>query len=384
MHSNFYFAFFIMIITITAVKGQSNSIGLIMDDSSASFNGYTLFSPLSSTKTYLIDNEGYLVHSWSSSYRPGQAVMLLPNGSLLRTAVIENGNPFSAGGSAGRVEKYDWDGNLTWSFNYYSNEYSTHHDVEYLPNGDILLIAWEKRNSDEAVAAGRNPSTLGNDIWSEKIIEVKPTGNSDGEIVWEWHVWNHLIQDYDSTKSNYGNIANHPELIDLNFSNTNNEDWLHINSIRYNSERDEILLSVHNFNEIWVIDHSTTTAQAAGHSGGNKGKGGDLIYRWGNPQAYRTGSASSQKLFGQHDARWIDTGLPGEGDILIFNNGKERADGSYSSVDQIAPPFDSSGNYYMETSGIFGPDKFSWSYKSPSADSFFAQNKQVIFLKQIK
>ena len=169
-----------MIFAAVVVKGQNNTVGLIMYDSSASFNGYTLFSPLSSTNTYLIDNEGYLVHSWSSSYKPGQAIMLLPDGSLLRTAAVGNGNPFNAGGAAGRVEKYDWDGNLTWLFNYYSSEYSTHHDAEYLPDGDILLIAWEKKSYDEAVSAGRNPSALGNDIWSEKVIEVKPTGNSGG------------------------------------------------------------------------------------------------------------------------------------------------------------------------------------------------------------
>ena len=160
----------------------------------------------------------------------------------------------------------------------------------------------------------------------------------------------------------------------MNFCNTNNEDWLHINSIRYNPERDEILLSVHNFNEIWVIDHSTTTAQAAGHSGGNKGKGGDLIYRWGNPQAYRAGNEADQKLFGQHDARWIAPGLPGEGDILLFNNGQGRPEGNYSSVVQITPPIDSSGHYYMEASGIYGPDSVSWSYEAQPADSFFAQN----------
>ncbi len=196
----------VSLITTTIIKAQANTVGLIMNDSSASFNGYTLFSPLSSTISYLIDNEGYLVHSWNSSYKPGQAVMLLPDGSLLRTALIQNGNPFNAGGEGGRVEKFDWDGNLTWSFDYYSSGYSTHHDVEYLPNGDILLIAWEKKSYDEAIAAGRNPSNIGSDLWSEKIIEVKPNGTSGGDIVWEWHVWDHLVQDFDSSKSNYGNF----------------------------------------------------------------------------------------------------------------------------------------------------------------------------------
>jgi len=45
-----------------------------------------------------------------------------------------------------------------------------------------------------------------------------------------------------------------------------------------------------------VIDHSTTTAQAAGHSGGTYGKGGDLLYRWGNPNAYQHGTAADESF----------------------------------------------------------------------------------------
>ncbi|MGC8644373.1 MAG: hypothetical protein ACP5XB_31305, partial [Isosphaeraceae bacterium] len=60
-------------------------------------------------------------------------------------------------------------------------------------------------------------------------------------------------------------------------------------------ELDQILLSVHSFSEIWIIDHGTTTAEAATHKGGRSGKGGDLLYRWGNPQAYRAGTAADQQ-----------------------------------------------------------------------------------------
>ena len=59
---------------------------------------------------------------------------------------------------------------------------------------------------------------------------------------------------------------------------------------------DQIVLSNHNLSEIWIIDHSTTTLEAASHSGGNSGKGGDLLYRWGNPQAYDQGTGADQLL----------------------------------------------------------------------------------------
>ncbi len=366
-------ALFILIFYAALIKAQSNTVGLILDDSSSAYNGYTLFSPIASKNTYLIDNRGYLIHSWKSSYRPAQSVMLLPDGDLLRTSFVQGVDPFVSGGAGGRVEKYDWNGNLIWSFNYYSNDYCSHHDVTYLPNGDILMIAWEYKSYDQAVAAGRNPTNIDTALWSGEIIEVKPTGTTGGDIVWQWHAWDHLIQDYDSTKANYGDVAKHPELIDINYGSTG-KDWLHINSVCYNAQRDEILLSVHNFNEIWVIDHSTTTAQAAGHTGGKDGKGGDLVYRWGNPQAYGAGTAADQELFSQHDANWISAGLPGEGDILIFNNGTGRPGGNYSSVDEITPPINSNGEYYMDSTGKFGPDKTTWTYKADKPTSFYAKN----------
>jgi hypothetical protein len=235
------------------------------------------------------------------------------------------------------------------------------------------MIAWENKSYAEAIAAGRNPARLDTALWPGEIIEVKPIGSSGGDIVWQWHSWDHLIQDFDSTKANYGDVSKHPELIDINYGSTI-EDWLHINSIRYNPERDEILLSAHNFSEIWVIDHSTTTAEAAGHSGGREGKGGDLLYRWGNPQAYRAGTAADQKLFSQHDARWIDSGLVGQGDFLIFNNDHGAPPNAYSTVDEITPPINSNGDYYIDSTGQYGPNFLTWSYEASPPVSFYARN----------
>jgi len=150
------------------------------------------------------------------------------------------------------------------------------------------------------------------------------------------------------------------------------DDWMHSNSIDYNPQFDQIVLSVHNFNEIWVIDHSTTTEEAAGHSGGNSGKGGDLLYRWGNPDAYRAGTSSDQKLFGQHDTAWIKPGFPGAGHILIFNNGLSRPGGQYSSIDEIAPPVDAQGNYFLEQGSAYGPTNPNWTYKASPPSSFYA------------
>ncbi|MCP4044018.1 MAG: hypothetical protein GY731_19015, partial [Gammaproteobacteria bacterium] len=338
--------------------------------STAIAGNYTLFAPLGGTSTYLIDALGETIFTWSGSYGPGNAVYLLENGNLLHTGNTRS-STFSVGGAGGIVEEITPAGAVNWSFEYDTAQVRLHHDIEPLPNGNVLMLAWELKTEAEALAAGRNPALLSDgELWPDTIIEVDPESNT---IVWEWHVWDHLIQDYDPGEANYGVVADHPELIDINFSGSGAQpgaaDWNHTNAIDYNEQFDQILLSVRNFSEVWVIDHSTTTAEAAGHTGGNRGNGGDLLYRWGNPQAYDAGNAGDQQLFVQHDAQWIPSGYPGAGNILVFNNGAGRPDGNYSSVDEISPPVDNDGNYTG-----YGPTAPVWSYTADTPTDFYATN----------
>ncbi|MCK4478163.1 aryl-sulfate sulfotransferase [Candidatus Bathyarchaeota archaeon] len=340
------------------------------------FDGYTLFAPMRSTITYLIDNSGQVIHTWESDYRPALSVYLLENGSILRTAFpgLPSNSTFTAGGgTGGLVQKIDWNGTVVWEFKYSNNQHLLHHDIEALPNGNVLMIAWEHKTGEEAIAAGRDPSLLTDgELWPDHIIEVEPTGATGGDIVWEWHAWDHLIQDYNSTAENYGVVAAHPELIDINVYGRPGADWNHINSIDYNEEFDQILLSVNAFREIWVIDHSTTTEEAANHTGGNSGKGGAILYRWGNPQTYRAGDADDQKFFHQHDAQWVESGFSGAGNILVFNNGQNRLDGSYSSVDEIVPPVDSNGSYSITYGSAYGPEEQTWIYTAEPPTSLYS------------
>ncbi len=331
---------------------------------SMTVDGRILYAPMDSQATYLINSDGSVNHIWLSQYFPGEMVRWLGDGSILRTIKVSLSG---VGGSGGGIQRVTWDGSVTWDYRYNTEQNLSHHDIMPLPNGNVLMIAWEKKTRTEAIAAGRNPATITSDTFMpDHLIEVKPTGPTSGQIVWEWHVWDHLIQDYDPTAANYGDVAQHPELIDLNYGIIDPllSDWLHTDSIDYNPQFNQILLSVHNFNEIWVIDHSTTTQQAAGHTGGRSGKGGDLLYRWGNPQAYRVGTAADDQLFGQHDAAWIKPGYPGEGDILIFNNGFNRPTGIFSTVVEIIPPVNETGVYTLQPGAAYGPDAPIWSYEA--------------------
>lgn len=336
-------------------------------------DGYTLVAPVLSNETYLIDNCGRQVHQWPSAYATGLVARLLENGQLLRTCYTSN-STFNMAGRGGRVELINWDGSLAWYYDYSTSSHVQHHDAIMLPNGHVMLVAWEAKSSAEAVAAGRNPLTSFAGVWPDALIEIEPTAPGNGNIVWEWHAWDHLIQDFDANKANFGVVADHPELIDLNYwRQPSFRDWNHVNSVDYNPALDQLIISVHNFDEVWIIDHSTTTQEAASHTGGLYGRGGDLLYRWGNPEAYDRGSSADHILWGQHDAHWIPEGDQFAGQIIVFNNGFARSGPAYSSVDIWQPPMDSTGNYILLTGQPYGPSTLSYSYQSnPQTDLYSA------------
>jgi len=343
--------------------------------SPGAFEGYTLFAPMNKTTTYLIDMYGNVVHTWKSKYRPGVSAYLLENGDLLRTGQPSNG---SQGGSGGNVQRISWNGELVWDFTLPSGKYRLHHDIEYLPNGNVLMISRDDKSKQETIDAGRKGGIFsGAALSPDMIIEVKPTGKTTGDIVWEWHVWDHLVQDADPKKANYGVVADHPELLDINYSlsrsGRSSSDWNHCNAVAYNEKLDQIVMSFRAMSEIYIIDHSTTTEEAKGHTGGRYGKGGDFLYRWGNPRVYQRGSRKDQTLFEQHDPVWIEEGSPGEGNITIFNNGTSRL-GRYSSIEEITPPIDEDGNYKIDPGLAFGPIESTWRYTAPIKSSFYADH----------
>lgn len=350
------------------------TMGVVFCNGNAT-TGYTLFAPMPGNTTYLIDHEGRWIHEWVSpgNHRPALSAYLLSDGSLLRTANTAStavGN-FSGGGTSGKLERISWDGTLEWSWEYNGATHISHHDIEPMPNGNILLIAWEERTQEESIQAGRNPEIASDSpgeewhVWPDHIIEIEPVGNDDANIVWKWHAWDHLIQDYDPSKDNYGVVADHPERLNINYvggsgNAAGRADWMHCNGIDYNADLDQIAISCRSMHEIYIIDHSTTIEEAAGHSGGRWGKGGDILYRWGNPQVYGKGLSSDQQLFGQHDVNWIQDGHPMAGALSIFNNGNGRYP-SYSSVEIIVPPT-VNDTYVLEENGTFGPSTSSWSW----------------------
>ena len=309
---------------------------------------YFMYSPLQSSTTYLVDTDGIVFHTWDCIASPASTAYLLTDGSIIRPYRVSS--PTMMGGATGGgMQRIDWNGNILWDYTWSDPNHQQHHECIPIDQGNgnynVLIISWERKSNAEAIQAGRQ--NINGEMWPLEIIEIEPQGSNGGNVVWEWHAWDHLCQDVDSTKDNfYLDCSSHPELIDVNIGTLpsggplgGSGDWIHANGIDYCPELDQIVFSSHKLHEIFVIDHSTTINESASHSGGNSGMGGDILYRWGNPQNYGAGTAADQILHVVHSANFIDTGYPGEGNILMFNNGdRSGSQNDYSSVEEITAP----------------------------------------------
>ncbi len=371
--------------------------GLVRNEAGAS-PGYVMFAPFNSDTLYLVDLEGLVVHTWKND-KAGDSVHLQADGSVFRLARIAEPPNFRAGGVAGYIQKLSWEGEVLWEWRMADEKKILHHDIRPLPNGNVLALAWEQKSGEEAKAAGRRPELVPDQgIWLDWILEVEPRPPNDARIVWEWHLWDHLVQGRDREALGYGIPAEHPGRLDVNGDreapvvdekeleelkalgyvpgNATAEDvrsdFVHANSIDYHPRLDQILVSTRTLGEIWILDHSTTTEEARGSAGGRYGRGGDILYRWGNPRVYGRGTAADQQLFGQHHALWIRDGSPNAGNVTVFNNGGRRPDGDWSSVVEIVPPIDERGSYTLAEGEPFGPAAPVWTYAAPDKHSFFA------------
>ncbi len=342
----------VLIFVCTGLLSQ-NTVGTILNTSD-SFEAYTLFTLY--TETYLINNCGEVVNQWSSSYPPGNAVYLLENGNLLRAGRTESSD-IVMGGAGGRVELYNWDGDLIWGIDYDTPNKRQHHDVFPMLNGNILILAATVLSQQEAIQAGRDPNNMTEStLYNEQIIEIEPIGTDSYNILWEWNLIDHIIQDFDVSQDNYGTVNLNPQLLDINFVNglSGGANWIHANSIQYDETLDQIIFNSRNLSELYIIDHSTTTLEASSHSGGLYSKGGDFLYRWGNPQAYRQGSENDRKLYGQHYPHRIKEGYVDSRKIILFNNGNGRLP-AFSEVFIFDPPMDSPGVYSLIDDSNYGP-----------------------------
>jgi hypothetical protein len=251
-----------------------------------SWGDYTLIASQGSSTTKLVTSTGTAYKTWTLSGSNGYSTFLTPDRCLIR---IVGGS----GGNAGsKIEKVSWDGQVVWTYTV-----AAHHDICYMPNGHVLAAVLTTATSAELSQYGFTGIT--SSLKYDKIVEIDGV---NGQIVWEWRFIDHTVQGTNSSLANYGVPSNTPNKFNVATQGTGGySDWQHLNGIDYNPERDQIVFSCKHLKEVFVIDHSTTTAEAKTSTGGLSGKGGDFLFRWGNPTNYgKTGST-----FGViHDAAW--------------------------------------------------------------------------------
>ena len=327
------------------------------------FEGLTLITTMgggqNSSETYLIDNAENIVNHWTHDAASASI------GYLSKDSVLFLPSKLGAGGgngpAGGLFRKIDWDGNIIWEWEMPTEICIPHHDITILPNENILAICEETKTIQEALDAGLQGVT--EPLILDMVVEIKPLPNNEAEIIWKWHFWDHLVQDIGPQfTATYGQISDHPELLDINVNGPGHtNDWNHSNKVSYNANFDQIVISCRHMNEIYVIDHSTTIEEAASHSGGNQGKGGDILYRWGNPQNYGRGTSDDQIFDAQHGINWIPDGYPGEGNFLVYNNIHQR-NPNRSAVLEFECIADENGFYEIEDGQPFGPITYEWIY----------------------
>ena len=335
---------------------QTRTVGRLLYEE-GTMEGYVFFGVGATPIQYLIDNCGEIVHQWEGTSIISHNAFLREDGRMIRV-------------TTDYLEVVNWNGTVDLAYDYPEGWF--HHDIVELPNGNILAMVGVNREYEDAIQAGRDPALLGfGGLTDERIIEIDLSVGT-GEVVWEWSLWDHLVQEFDPAKDNFALVADHPELLDLNFSTVIDEDFLHPNAIDYHPHLDQIMYCSRYTHEFYIIDHSTTTAQAAGHTGGRYGKGGDFLYRWGNPQIYGAGGPGDQKLFGPHDTHWVVDSLEHAGKVMVFNNGWER-DTLYSEVIRLNIPGTISGEYALNSNGVYGPENPEWTYfNTPRKTDFFS------------
>ncbi len=348
-------------------------------DASRTSSGYTLFG--TGGKSYLLDFEGHIVHTWNIGTNP----RLTERGTLYDAA---GGDP----SKATTWKELDWNGNTIWQYTESRTGYYPHHDFQLIYNPKLkdttfLYIANKDLTLQQCLDAGCDPANQKN--YSTAQMDVIVEVNRQGTIIWEWSFFDHTVQELFPSKSNYGVVKNTPGRIDINMTgNPVKKDWLHCNSLDFNESLDLIVInSVQG--EFYVIDHGNTFIPSNPDSSRALAatSKGDFLYRFGDPARYKQGDPPSilanwnksttghKQIGGSHNIQWIRPGLPGAGNFLVFNNAEnlfELTPQSY--IFEINPCLDSTGT---NTGKYVNPPDAKYAVLAPVNSDLMKENKNI-------
>ena len=279
--------------------------GVAHYDREKTFDGFNLVTPMPGRfapepnqvpgQVLLLDMNGDTVHFWRTPY-PVFYACLMPDGHLAATMRCSKPTPdrpgfdrYHMGGTTGMLMELDWDSNPL--FRHFDP--CMHHDFRKLPNGNYIYIGWEKIPPDLAKKVrGGMKGTEHKDgtMFGDFFREIDAEGNT----VWEWHGIKHFDPD-----------------IDIIGAIHVREEWTHINDVDVMPDGN-ILSDSRHTDGAFIIDRQS----------------GEIIWRGGNV-AYldeETGQVEHRDvrdpktMGGPHDGHLIAEGLPGEGNMLIYDN----------------------------------------------------------------
>ncbi|MBW2063548.1 MAG: aryl-sulfate sulfotransferase [Deltaproteobacteria bacterium] len=283
--------------------------GVTHYDRERAFRGYTLITPMPGRfapepnrvvgKVSLMNMEGEIVHYWTTPYPPFYA-RLMPDGHLVAVFRCSREHPnrpgfdeYHMGGATGLLMELDWEGRIL--FEHFDP--NMHHDFRKLKNGNYMYVGWEVVPKELATKVrGGQKGTEHKDgtMFCDYFREI----DSSGRTQWEWHGIEHFDPDIDIIG------AIHPR-----------EEWTHINTVDVMPNGNIFSCSRHT-DGAFIIDRNS----------------GEIVWRWGNV-AYldkKTGQVEhrdirdQKTMGGPHDAHLIEPGLPGEGNMLIYDNSMYR------------------------------------------------------------
>lgn len=230
-------------------------------------------------ETVLLDDQGKEILSWKSENTNAGGARLLKDRSLLHVVNRPLQRPFRKAILGGGLEILDAESRPVWRFLNATSEHASCGDALMLPNGNVLTMIMEWKSKEDVIKAGRDASLVDdNGMLVPGLMEVKPNGPTAGIPVWKWSLWNHLYQQAHPALANYSFPKGKEGCMDINQGQQKRRGWIQPLEIDYN-EKDQLILVTFQNRQAWVIDHSTTTAEAATDKGGKSGKGGRLLQK---------------------------------------------------------------------------------------------------------
>ena len=327
-----------------------------------------MLSPLATQAVLVIDMNGNVVKRWEGyNNSAGGPARVFPGGFVLAASGARPPHQESL-----ELVQRDFDGKAVWQFSR-TEEIKTregttawsarqHHDWQretfpagyYSPgstpavDGDNTLILTHTERTQ--------PKVADRPLEDDRLIEV----SRKGEIVWDWVASDHIDELGFAARC----AKRHQGSAGFN-AGRGSFDWLHINSATYVGPNRWFDEGDKRFAPNNVIISSREASLLA-----IVGRDGSIVWRLGPDFSASKELRAIRQIIGQHHAHFIPKGLPGAGNLLVFDNGGSSG---YGFATPIAP--DGVGAFARATSRVLEINPVTlelvWSYTNPR---FFSTN----------